>query len=56
MRCLRNGAQEICDGKTENDQPYQWFDGIARQHEFKLLEGKKYSSERSVICYREDQI
>ena len=56
MRCLRNGAQEICEGKTEKDQPYQWFDGIARQHEFKLLEGKKYSSERSEICYREDQI
>ncbi len=52
MRCLRQGAQEICDGKTENDLPYNWFGGVAKQHPFKLLEGKQYQQADSVICYR----
>ena len=52
MRCLRSGAVEICEGKTENDLPYQWFGGEAKQHPFKLEEGKKYQQLESVICYR----
>ncbi len=52
MRCLRQGAQEICDGKTENDLPYNWFGGVAKQHPFKLMEGKQYQQADSVICYR----
>ena len=56
MRCLRQGAAEICEGKTENDLPYQWFGGVARQHEFKLEEGKNYCQQHSVICYGENQI
>ena len=52
IRCLRAGAQEICDGKTEDDKPYQYFGGEARQHPFKLMEGKQYSQkDGSVICY-----
>ena len=52
MRCLRQGAQEILDGKTDDDKPYEWFGGVAKQHEFKLLEGKTYSKhDSSVICY-----
>ena len=27
LRCLRDGAEEICEGKTERDQPYRWFGG-----------------------------
>lgn len=27
MRCMRNGIEEICDGKTAEDKPYKWFDG-----------------------------
>ena len=52
MRCLRSGAVEICEGKTENDLPYQWFGGEAKQHSFKLEEGKTYQQLESVICYR----
>ena len=51
MRCLRQGAVEICEGKIENDPPYHWFGGVARQHPFKLEAGKEYSQPESVICY-----
>lgn len=51
LRCLRQGALEISEGKTENDEPYQWFGGIGRQHHFKLEDGKHYSQIHSVICY-----
>ena len=52
IRCLRKGVEEILEGKTEDDEPYEYFGGTARQHHFKLLEGKKYSQEgNSVICY-----
>jgi glyoxylase-like metal-dependent hydrolase (beta-lactamase superfamily II) len=52
IRCLRQGAVEICEGKTSDDGPYEWFGGVARQHHFKLLEGKKYSQEdNSLIVY-----
>lgn len=51
LHCLRNGAQEIADGKTADDKPYHWFEGVAKQHAFKLEEGKKYSQIDSVICY-----
>lgn len=52
MRCLRQGAVEICEGKTSDDEPYEWFGGVARQHRFKLLEDKHYSPhDDSIICY-----
>ncbi len=52
LRCMRNGAKEICDGLTADDKPYKWFGGIGWQHTFKLEEGKKYSqTDQSVICY-----
>lgn len=44
--------KEICDGKTSDDKPYKWFGGEDMQHEFALVEGKQYSTEDSVICYR----
>ena len=52
LRCMRDGIQEICDGKTENDLPYEWFGGVDRQHPFSLKEDKNYSQDHSVICYR----
>lgn len=52
MRCLRNGLVEICEGKTDNDLPYEWSGGVDRQHPFSLMEGKKYQQMESVICYR----
>lgn len=52
MRCIRQGAMEIVEGKTENDGPYEWFGGVAKKHPFALLEGKKYSpSDENIICY-----
>ena len=52
LRCLRGGAQEICDGKTDQDQPYQWFGGTDLQHPFRCEEGRRYQQEDHVICYR----
>ena len=52
MRCLRKGAVEICEGRTENDRPYKWFGGEDMQHPFALEDGKQYSQADSVICYR----
>jgi glyoxylase-like metal-dependent hydrolase (beta-lactamase superfamily II) len=52
MHCMRNGAVEISEGKTENDLPYKWFGGVDKQHPFKLDEGKQYQQMESVICYR----
>ena len=53
MRCIRQGAMEIVEGKTENDGPYEWFGGVAKKHAFALAKGKKYSpSDENIICYR----
>ena len=53
LRCLRDGAREICDGKTEQDQPYQWFGGTDLQHPFRCDPDKHYAQqENHVICYR----
>ena len=54
MRCLRQAAVEICEGKTENDPPYHWFGGVARQHPFKHEPGKEYAQIESVICYNKE--
>lgn len=56
LRCVRRGVQEICEGKTEDDPPYQWFGGTGRQHPYKLEEGKKYSQIDSVICYTPENV
>ena len=52
MHCLRDGIQEICDGKTDKDLPYEWFGGVGKQHPFALEEGKIYQQPDSVVCYR----
>ena len=52
IRCMRQGAVEIVEGKTADDGPYDWFGGVAKQHHFALEEGKKYSQyENSLIVY-----
>ena len=58
MRCVRDGIQEICDGKTGNDLPYTYFngEGIGKQHPFRVLPDRKYQQEDHVICYRADNI
>jgi hypothetical protein len=52
MHCIRQGAVEIAEGKNADDEPYNWFGCIGKQHHFKLEDGKQYSQEHSVICYR----
>ncbi len=52
MHCLREGAQEIAEGKTADDQPYKWFEGVDKQHHFALEPDRQYSQQDSVICYR----
>lgn len=57
MRCMRNGIVEIIEGKTENDEPYEWFGGVGKKHPFKLEEGKEYAhTDETIICYNPDNI
>ena len=57
MRCVRNGIAEIVEGKTENDEPYEWFGGVGKKHPFKLEEGKKYAhTDETIICYNPENI
>ena len=56
LRCMRNGVEEICEGKTENDQPYTWFGGVDLQHAYACAPGKAYQQDDHVICYRADNI
>ena len=52
LECLKEGVIEIIEGKTENDLPYEWFDGTDLQHPFKCDPGKHYQQDDHVICYR----
>ena len=56
LRCLRDGVQEICDGKTEQDMPYRWFGGTDLQHPFRCEPDRSYQQEDHVICYRADNV
>ena len=57
LRCMRQGTVEICEGKTQDDKPYEWFGGVAAQHHFALEEGKQYSQyENSLIVYRSENV
>ena len=56
LRCMRDGIQEICDGKTQDDKPYHWFGGVDLQHAYACDPDKKYQQTDHVICYRADNI
>ena len=56
MKCLVRGLREICDGKTDNDLPYEYFGGTARMHPFECIPGKNYSMQDHAIIYREDNV
>lgn len=56
LRCLRNGVAELCEGRTQNDQPYQWFGGTDKMHHFNCLPRKHYQQDDHVICYKEDRL
>lgn len=56
MRCLRNGAEELCRNMTENDTPYTYFGGVVHQHPFSCLPDRHYQSAEHVICYRPEAL
>lgn len=56
MRCMKRGIEEICEGKTEDDRPYRWFDGEDLQHSYQCEPGKRYQQDDHVICYRADNV
>ena len=56
LRCMRNGAEELCLGRTENDTPYHWFGGVDLQHPFSCDPEGHYQQADHVICYRKENI
>ncbi|ADU23323.1 MBL fold metallo-hydrolase [Ruminococcus albus] len=56
MGCLRNGIAELCEGRNENDEPYNWFGGTDLQHHFRCPEDKHYQQDDHVICYRKENL
>lgn len=56
LRCMRNGVEEICAGKTDGDPPYRWFGGEDLQHPYSCDPDKHYQQDDHVICYRADNI
>ena len=56
LRCMRNGAEELCLGRTENDSPYWYFGKEARQHPFACLPDRHYHTDQHVICYRPETL
>ena len=56
LRCMRDGVAEICEGKTAQDRPYQWFGGTDLQHPFRCDPDRHYQQDDHVICYRSSNI
>ena len=56
LRCMKQGVEEICAGKTGEDKPYRWFEGVDLQHPFACEPGKRYQQDDHVICYRADNV
>ena len=56
LRCMRDGIQEICEGKTAGDRPYEWFGGVDLQHPFRCDPDGHYQQDEHVICYRADNV
>ena len=52
LRCMRKGVEEICEGETDQDKPYQWFGGTDLQHPFRCDPDRQYQQDDHVICYR----
>ena len=56
LPCMRRGIQEIVDGKTGDDIPYEWFGGTDLQHPYRCEPDKRYQQDEHVICYRRDNV
>ncbi len=52
LGCVRDGIREICEGKTQDDKPYEYFEGTAKQHAFSVRPDRHYQQDDHVICYR----
>ena len=51
MSCFLKGLDDISEGNTSEDLPYEWFGGVSLQHKFEVVKGRSYSSDSHVICY-----
>ena len=52
MRAMIDGIQEIIDGKTENDEKYEWFGSDdAVIHVYQINDGKIYLQDHHAIVY-----
>lgn len=56
LRCMKRGIEQICEGKTAEDVPYQWFGGTDLQHPFRCEPDRHYQQSDHVICYRADNV
>ena len=56
LASMRRGVEEICEGRTEADLPYDWFGGVARQHPFRCDSDAPGETGAHVICYQADRI
>ena len=56
LRCMRDGVEELCRGRTELDTPYHYFGRGAMQHPFSCLPDRPYSQNEHVICYSPDRL
>ena len=56
LRCMRDGVEELCEGKTEHDAPYPYFGGVARQHPFRCRPDRQYQTDESIICYQPESL
>nr|MCR5032257.1 MBL fold metallo-hydrolase [Lachnospiraceae bacterium] len=56
MRCLREGARTLVEGKTEKDMPYHYFGGEVKQHPFDCLPDRYYQQADHVICYDPENV
>ena len=56
LRFMRQGVEEICQGKRERDIPYQWFGGTGLQHPFRCGSQENDQPYQHVICYRAENV
>lgn len=56
MGAMLQGLKDIVAGKTDEDIPYKWFDGVDVQHPFAVDKTGTFERPDSVICYSKKNI
>lgn len=56
MGAMLQGLKDIVAGKTDEDIPYKWFDGVDVQHPFEVDKTGTFERPDSVICYSKKNI